>query len=105
MKLVLTLVLFLVQNAFLDTKEQKPIQPYRPFRLVFFLTKTANIIEAGFHHPYSTHYGPLVTPWLKRHSIKYNQVCYSGSAAQRHAMSTHDSATRHRFVGVRSSLR
>jgi hypothetical protein len=46
-----------------------------PVRIAFFVSKSANITYEEFHHHYSTHHGPLVTPWLKQYGvIEYNQV-------------------------------
>lgn len=67
---LLTSILLLCSSA-VATDEK----PYSPIRITFFLTKSANITEEEFHYHYSTHHGPLVTPWLKRYGIiEYNQV-------------------------------
>jgi hypothetical protein len=55
-------------------KEQKAPSP---IRIAFFVSKSPNITYDEFHHHYSTHHGPLVTPWLKQYGvIEYNQVSF-----------------------------
>jgi hypothetical protein len=67
------LLLFSRIGLFVSATEQQ--KPHSPIRITFFLTKSANITEEEFHHHWSTHHAPLVTPWLKRYNIlEYNQV-------------------------------
>ena len=68
-------LLLLLFTALATATDQNP---YSPIRILFFLTKSANITEEEFHYHYSTHHGPLVTPWLKKYGIiEYNQVSSS----------------------------
>jgi len=60
------------------TTQQIPTtsSPPPPILITFFVTRSPNITEAEFHNHWSTHHGPLVTPWLKRSGVlEYNQVC------------------------------
>lgn len=46
-----------------------------PIRITFFVTRNPNITEEEFHHHWSTHHAPLVTPWLMKSGVlEYNQV-------------------------------